>query len=157
MKSLGRGPSILPSLLTPPRQLRTSFFTFPLQPNPNFETYTNYWGFPSRPISIYHIWVPWPRLTEPEVYRVPKESRPICKHPITAVWRQLGQWIYGYLDSIKVKRTRLILSASLKSKTSQVHSPFGLASCRSLARDDPIVVKEGGRTDLQNYDRHFQR
>ena len=102
MKSLRRGPSIYPSLLTSPRRPRTSF---PLQPDSNFETYTNYCGFPSRPIFIYHAWVPWPRLTEPEVYRVPKESRPICKHPITAVWRQIGQRIYGYLDRIKVKWT----------------------------------------------------
>ena len=46
---------------------------------------------PSRPISIYHTWVPWPRPTGPEAYRVPKEARPICKHSITAVWRQLGR------------------------------------------------------------------
>ena len=40
--------------------------------------------------------------TGPGAYSVPKEARPICKHPMAPVWRALGQQVYEYFDSLAV-------------------------------------------------------
>ena len=38
---------------------------------------------------------------------MPKEVRPISKHPIGPVWRELGRLVYEYFDSIAVKWTSI--------------------------------------------------
>jgi hypothetical protein len=68
----------------------------------DYDAHADYYGFPSNPISVYHTGDPWKRPIGPEAQRVPKEARPICKHPIADVWRELGQQVYEYLDSINV-------------------------------------------------------
>src|SRR5258708_31564369 len=45
--------------------------------------------------------------TSPEAQRVPKEARPICKHPIAAVWRELREQVYKFFDSLNIKWTSI--------------------------------------------------
>jgi hypothetical protein len=68
-----------------------------------FAAWSDYYGFPSHPLSIYRSGDPWPRPTGPEAHRVPKEARPVCSHPIAAVWYKLGRQIYEYFDSIDLR------------------------------------------------------
>ena len=69
--------------------------------------YSDYYGFPSNPVSIYHTGDTWPRPTGPEAQRVPKEARPVCIHPIAPVWRKLGQRVYEYFDPVGLKWTSI--------------------------------------------------
>lgn len=69
--------------------------------------YSDYYGFPSNPVSIYHTGDAWPRPTGPEAQRVPKEARPVCIHPIAPVWRKLGQRVYEYFDPVGLKWTSI--------------------------------------------------
>lgn len=70
-------------------------------------SYEFHYGMPSRPVCIYHTGDPWPIPTGPEAYGVPKEVRPIFTHPIAPVWRELGQQVYEYFDSINLKWTTI--------------------------------------------------
>ena len=71
--------------------------------------HSDFYGFPSNPISIYHTGPAWPKSTSPEAqwWRMPIEARPICVHPIAHVWPKLGREIYQYFDSIKLKWTSI--------------------------------------------------
>ena len=62
----------------------------------------DFYGFPSNPVAVYRTGDEWPLPTGPEAYRVPKEARPICNHPVQAVWHTLGEQIYKFLDSLGV-------------------------------------------------------
>jgi hypothetical protein len=72
-----------------------------------YEARCDYYGFPSRPLSVYRTGDKWKRPTGLEAYTIPKEARPICKHPIADVWRELGQRVYEYLDSVNVMWTTI--------------------------------------------------
>lgn len=52
---------------------------------------------------IYRTGDPWPVPKGSQAQRVPREARPIFGHPIGNVWRTLGQQVYEFLDSLKVK------------------------------------------------------
>ncbi|KAL4068225.1 hypothetical protein V8B97DRAFT_2059888 [Scleroderma yunnanense] len=67
------------------------------------EAFSDFYGFPSNPISIYRTGDAWPVPKGPEVQRVPREPRPICNHPIRAVWRTLCEQVYKFLNSLEVK------------------------------------------------------
>ncbi|TFY76251.1 hypothetical protein EWM64_g7761 [Hericium alpestre] len=79
----------------------------PLISGSHYASHSDSDGLPSNPISIYYTRDPWPKPTEPEAQLVPKETRPICKHPIAAVWRELGQRVYELFDSLEVKWTSI--------------------------------------------------
>ncbi|THH11462.1 hypothetical protein EW146_g8030 [Bondarzewia mesenterica] len=81
--------------------------TPPLGSDSYSEAHSDYHGFPSNPVSIYHTGDPWPRSTGPEAQRVPKEARPICNHPIAHVWCKLGRQIYEYFDSVGLRWTSI--------------------------------------------------
>ena len=74
-------------------------------------------------------------------YRVPKEGRPIWRHPITAVGRQLCQRIYGYLDSIKVKWMLVdpVRVAEVGNRAGPLSLWIGVMT-DSLSHDDPIAA-----------------
>lgn len=78
----------------------------PLGTDP-YEAHSDYYGFPSNPISIYHTGDPWPRPGPGEWPRVSKECRPISIHPIAPVWRKLGRQVYEYFDSIGLRWTSI--------------------------------------------------
>lgn len=65
--------------------------------------FTEFYGFPSNPISVYRTGDAWPVPKGPQAQRVPREPRPICNHPIQAVWHTVGVQVYKFLDSIEVK------------------------------------------------------
>ena len=44
----------------------------PLDSDSNFEAQSDYYGLPSKPVSVYHTGAPWKRPTGPEAQRVPK-------------------------------------------------------------------------------------
>ncbi|KAG7096091.1 hypothetical protein E1B28_006767 [Marasmius oreades] len=69
--------------------------------------HNDFWGLPSKPLSIYHTGPAWPLPTGPEGWRVPKEARPVCNHDIASVWHQLGSRIYQYFDSRELKWTSI--------------------------------------------------
>ena len=73
----------------------------------SYSAHCDYYGLPSNPISIYHTGVPWPEPTGPEAYRVRKEARPICTHPIATVWRKLGRQVCEYFDSVDLRWTSI--------------------------------------------------
>jgi hypothetical protein len=69
--------------------------------------FTDFYGFPSNPISVYRTGDEWPVPKGPQAQRVPREARPVCDHPIQAVWRTLGKEVYEYLDSLSVLWTTI--------------------------------------------------
>jgi hypothetical protein len=75
----------------------------PLDSESDFEAQSDYYGLPSKPVSVYHTGAPWKRSTGLEAQRMPKEARPICKHPIADVWDELDPQVPKYLDSVNVK------------------------------------------------------
>ena len=108
------------------------------------ESYSDVFSPPSNPVSIYHTGDPWPRPIDPEAQRVPMEARPIFKHPIALVWRELGRQVYEYLDSIAVKWTTIdpvrFAEAGKKDGT-----PFLWVGVMpgTLSRDDAEVAAVG--------------
>ena len=70
-----------------------------------FEAKSYYFGFPSRPVSVYRTGTPWERPIGP--YHVPKEARPVFDHPIADAWDELGPQVPDYLDSMNVTWTTI--------------------------------------------------
>lgn len=64
--------------------------------------FSDFYGFPSCPISVYRTGDEWPVRKGPQAQRVPREARPVCNHPIQTVWRTLGEEVYKFLDSLNV-------------------------------------------------------
>ncbi|THU87880.1 hypothetical protein K435DRAFT_821801 [Dendrothele bispora CBS 962.96] len=64
--------------------------------------FSDFYGFPSHTISVYRTGDEWPVPKGPQGQRVPREARPVCNHPIQAVWRTLGKQVYQSLDSLGV-------------------------------------------------------
>ena len=62
----------------------------------------DFYGFPSKPVAVYRTGDEWPLPTGLEAYGVPREARPICNHPIQAVWSTLGEQVYKFPDSLGV-------------------------------------------------------
>ncbi|KAH7890239.1 hypothetical protein F5I97DRAFT_1933636 [Phlebopus sp. FC_14] len=71
------------------------------------QTHSDFYGFPSNPISIYRTGPVWPQPAGPQAQRVPREARPVCVHPIASVWYELGREIYEYFDSIELRWTSI--------------------------------------------------
>ncbi|KAH8989861.1 hypothetical protein EDB86DRAFT_3104234 [Lactarius hatsudake] len=130
----------------------------------NFEAYSDYYGLPSNPISVYHTGEWSKRPTGYQMWRVPKELRPVCDHPIADVWRELGQQIYQYLDSVNVKWTtidpvRIAKVAKVEEEATQAGPLFLWVSVkpRSLSHKDAEVaavsckkiLKESNLTDVE--------
>ena len=105
------------------------------------ESYSDAFGFPS---NIYHTGDPWPKPIDPEAQRVPMEIKPIFKHPIALVWRELGRQIYEYLDSIAVKWTTIdpVRFAEAGKKGGTPFLWVGVTP-RTLSRDDAEVAAVG--------------
>jgi len=68
--------------------------------------YTDFFGLPSFPLSIYHMGPPWPP-SGLYSWRIPKNARPVLNHEIAPVWRKLGKQIYTYFDSIRLLWTSI--------------------------------------------------
>ena len=79
----------------------------PIHPSVPYWVYSDFYGLPSFPKSICRTGPAWPQSTHPDFYREPKEARPICVHPITSVWHELGREIYEHLDSIDLRWTTI--------------------------------------------------
>ncbi len=81
--------------------------TSPSPPSP-LEAELYYAGLPSAPLLVARTsTTPWKAPTGPEAYRQPKELRPVGKHAITEVWKDLGPKVFSLLDSMKVKWTSI--------------------------------------------------
>ncbi|KAH9009672.1 hypothetical protein EDB83DRAFT_452123 [Lactarius deliciosus] len=65
--------------------------------------FRDFYGLPSNPVSVYRTGDPWPVPKGPQAQGVPREPRPVCNHPIQAVWHTVGGQVYKFLDSIEVK------------------------------------------------------
>ncbi|KAF8837533.1 hypothetical protein BDN67DRAFT_185210 [Paxillus ammoniavirescens] len=105
------------------------------------ETHSDYCGFPSNPVSIYHTGIPWPRPTGPEAQRVPKEARPIFIHPIAPVWHKLGRQVYEYFDSVGLRWTSIdpVRFAEVGKEAGPLFLWVGVMP-RTLSRGDAEVV-----------------
>ena len=99
----------------------------PLGSDSQFEAHSDYYGFPSNPLSIYRTGDPWPRPFDPQAQRVPKEARPICVHPIAPVWRKLGRQIYQYFDSVDLRWTIIdpVRFAEIGNEAGPLFLPLG--------------------------------
>ncbi|THU87885.1 hypothetical protein K435DRAFT_762286 [Dendrothele bispora CBS 962.96] len=64
--------------------------------------FSDFYGLPSCPISVYRTGDEWPVPKGPQAQRVPREARPVCNHPIQDVWTALGTQVYQFLDSNKI-------------------------------------------------------
>ena len=71
------------------------------------DAHNDFYGLPSNPFSIYHTGPAWLLPHGPEAQRVPKEARPVCLHPISSVWHEIGEKIYKFLDSIHLMWTSI--------------------------------------------------
>ncbi|KAH8115251.1 hypothetical protein DFH11DRAFT_1688466 [Phellopilus nigrolimitatus] len=69
--------------------------------------FSDFYGFPSCPISVYRTGDEWRVPKGPQAQRVPREARPVCNHPLRDVWRTLGKEVYNFLDSIQVLWTSI--------------------------------------------------
>ncbi|KAI6117954.1 hypothetical protein F5141DRAFT_591568 [Pisolithus sp. B1] len=118
--------------------------TAPPVSDPYSEAHSDFYGFPSNPVSIYHTGDPWPRPTGPEAQRVPKEARPICKYPIVDVWHELGRQIYKYFDSIGIKWTSIdpVRFAELGKEAGPLFLWVGVMP-GTLSRDDAEIAAAG--------------
>jgi len=65
--------------------------------------FSDFYGLPTNPVSVYKTGDAWPVRKGPEAQRVPREARPVCNHPILDVWPKLGKQVYTFLDSLDVK------------------------------------------------------
>jgi hypothetical protein len=65
--------------------------------------FSDFYGLPTNPVSVYKTGNDWPVRRGPEAQRVPREARPVCNHPIQNVWPKLGEQVYTFLDSLNVK------------------------------------------------------
>ncbi|KAH9164036.1 hypothetical protein EDB89DRAFT_2142029 [Lactarius sanguifluus] len=123
----------------------------------DFEAHSDYYGLPSHPLSVYHTGDLCKR-TGPDTQRVPKELRPICEHPIADVWRELGQQIYQYLDSVNVKWTTIdpVRFAEVEKEAGPLFLWVGVKP-GSLSRKDAEgaaigckkILKESNLTDVE--------
>ncbi|KAF8332800.1 uncharacterized protein EI90DRAFT_3145403 [Cantharellus anzutake] len=74
----------------------------PLISNSYPGAFSDFYGFPSHPICVYRTGDEWPMPKGPQAQRVPRGARPVCNHPIRALWRTLGEQVYKFLDSLEV-------------------------------------------------------
>ena len=77
-------------------------------------------------------------------YSVPKEGRPICKHPMAPVRRALGQQVYEYFDSLAVKWTSIdpVRFAEVEEEAGPIFLCVGVMP-GTLSRDDAKVAAVG--------------
>ncbi|KAI6143781.1 hypothetical protein BKA82DRAFT_860065 [Pisolithus tinctorius] len=69
--------------------------------------FTDFYGLPSNPRSVFKTGVPWFVRAGPDAWRILREARPVCDHPMQDRWLEIGQFIYEYLDSCGVKWTSI--------------------------------------------------
>ena len=69
--------------------------------------FSDFYGLPSNPVSVYKTGDPWPVRGGPEAQRMAREARPVRNHPIQDVWPKLGEQVYTFLDSLHVKWTTI--------------------------------------------------
>jgi len=56
---------------------------------------------------ILHTGPAWSLPSGPQVRHVLKEARPVCTHAVSSVWYELGEKIFKFFDSIKLKWTTI--------------------------------------------------
>ena len=124
----------------------------PLISNSNFEAQSDYYGLPSKPVSVYHMGVAWQRPTGPEAQCVPKEARPICKHVIADVWDELGPQILDYLDSVNIYWTTIDIThfAKVEKDPGPVFHWVGMKP-RSLSCESAKVVAVDCKSLLKDF------
>jgi hypothetical protein len=83
---------------------------------------------------------------------MPKEARPICKHPIADVWDKLGQQVVEYLDSVNVKWTTIDVTrfADVEKKACPVFLWIGMKP-GSLSRENAKVAAVGCKGVLERF------
>ena len=87
----------------------------------------------------------------PQAQRVLREARPICKHPIQAVWCTLGEQVYKFLDSLEVKWSTIdpIRFAEEKGKAGPLHLWVGVEP-KSLSLEGAKAAAIGCKRILAN-------
>ncbi len=120
--------------------------------SPMDEAHNDFYGLPSNPISIYHTGPAWPLPTGPQAQRIPKEARPVCVHEIAPVWRQLGEQIYKYFDSVDLKWTSIdpVRFAEAGKEPGPLFLWVGVMPS-SLSRDDAEVAAVRCKEILAEY------
>ncbi|KAI5998401.1 hypothetical protein F5J12DRAFT_700219, partial [Pisolithus orientalis] len=69
--------------------------------------FTDFYGLPSNPRCIFKTGALWPVRTGPQAWRIPREVRPVCDHPMQDRWLGIGQSIYEHLDSCSINSSRV--------------------------------------------------
>ncbi|KIK80949.1 hypothetical protein PAXRUDRAFT_763789 [Paxillus rubicundulus Ve08.2h10] len=115
-------------------------------------TQSDYYGLPSKPVSVYHTGASWKRPTSPEVQCVLKEARSICKHLIADVWDKLGPQIPKYLDSVKVKWSTIDVThfAEVEKDAGPMFLWVGVKH-GSLSRENAKVAAVGCKEHLEEF------
>ncbi|KAG5636344.1 hypothetical protein H0H81_008367 [Sphagnurus paluster] len=67
--------------------------------DPYTGAFTDFFGLPSNPRCIFKTGNPWRVRTGPQAWRILREARPVCDHPIRPRWLEIGQLISEHLDS----------------------------------------------------------
>jgi len=110
--------------------------------------FSDFYGFPSHPVCVYRTGEEWPVPDGPQAQRVRREARPVCNHPIRAVWRTLGEQVYKFLDSLEVLWSTIdpvrfaeekgeAGPLSLGGRRSWVSLPRGCQGCGRRLQEDP--------------------
>ena len=116
--------------------------------------FSDFYGLPSNPVSVYKTGDTWPVRKGPEAQRVPREARPVCSHPIQDVWPKLGEQVYTFLDSLDVKWSTIdpVRFAEEGGKAGPLYLWVGVVP-RSLSFEGAKAAADGCKKILT--DAHF--
>lgn len=119
--------------------------------NPYPGAFSDFYGLPSNPISVYKTGDLWPVRQGPEAQRVLREARPICQHPIQDVWPMLGKRIYELLDSLGVQWSTIdpVRFAEEGKEAGPLYLWVGVAP-RSLSFEHARAAADGCKEILSN-------
>ncbi|KAI6118380.1 hypothetical protein F5141DRAFT_1187254 [Pisolithus sp. B1] len=118
---------------------------------PPLSAFSDFYGLPSNPVSIYNTGDLWPVRQGPEAQRVLREARLICQHPIQDVWPMLGKRIYELLDSLGVQWSTIdpVRFAEEGKEAGPLYLWVGVAP-RSLSFEHARAAADGCKEILSN-------
>ncbi|KAG5636346.1 hypothetical protein H0H81_008369 [Sphagnurus paluster] len=96
--------------------------------NPYTGAFTDFFGLPSNPLCIFKTGKPW-RVRTGQAWRISREARPVCVHPIQPRWLEIGQLICEHLDSRDVEWTSVdpvCFAEAEKEETTGLHLWIGV-------------------------------
>ncbi|KIM35635.1 hypothetical protein M413DRAFT_32388 [Hebeloma cylindrosporum] len=133
------------------QEARGSFQISGLKEHPYPGAYTDFYGLPSIPRCVFKTGEPWRVST---TWRIIREARPVCDHPMQNEWLRIGQLVYEHLDSLNVEWSSIDpvrFSEAKKEDVSElllwigvIPETLAFEAAKDAAKDcKDILVREG--------------